>query len=34
MARQVGNAVPVLIAEAFGKHFISHCETYQAIGVD
>ncbi len=24
MAKQIGNAVPVLLAECFGKHFISH----------
>jgi DNA (cytosine-5)-methyltransferase 1 len=34
MARQVGNAVPVLIAEIFGKYFVSHCETYRAIGAN
>ena len=24
MARQIGNAVPVKIAEVFGKHFLNH----------
>lgn len=27
-AKQIGNAVPVLLAEAFGKHIISHAERY------
>lgn len=29
MARQIGNAVPVLLAERFGKNFIEHLETYR-----
>lgn len=29
MARQIGNAVPVLIAEVFGQHFIAHLQLHQ-----
>ena len=28
MARQIGNALPVLLAENFGRNFINHFETY------
>jgi DNA (cytosine-5)-methyltransferase 1 len=28
MARQIGNAVPVLVAQVFGEHFITHSELY------
>lgn len=28
MARQIGNAVPVLVAQIFGQHFIAHAELY------
>jgi DNA (cytosine-5)-methyltransferase 1 len=28
MARQIGNAVPVLVAQIFGQHFIAHSELY------
>lgn len=28
LARQVGNAVPVLLAKAFGKMFIEHSKKY------
>jgi DNA (cytosine-5)-methyltransferase 1 len=34
MARQVGNAVPVLIAQIFGEHFISHSRLNQTTGRD
>lgn len=32
MARQVGNAVPVLIAQVFGQHFIDHSHFHQPVG--
>lgn len=32
MARQVGNAVPVLIAQTFGSHFIAHSKVHQTTG--
>lgn len=28
MARQIGNAVPVLVAQIFGQHFIAHSDLY------
>lgn len=31
MARQIGNAVPVLLAEQFGRHFMHHLNKYQEI---
>jgi len=32
MARQIGNAVPVRIAEIFGRHFIRHARSYHLAG--
>jgi DNA (cytosine-5)-methyltransferase 1 len=32
MARQIGNAVPVLIAEVFGRHFLAHSQLHRASG--
>lgn len=34
MARQIGNAVPVLIAQLFGEHFVTHFQLHQATGQD
>jgi DNA (cytosine-5)-methyltransferase 1 len=31
MARQVGNAVPVLVAEVFGRYFLTHIERAEQI---
>jgi site-specific DNA-cytosine methylase len=29
MARQIGNAVPVPVAEAFGRHFVKHVKNLE-----
>lgn len=34
MARQIGNAVPVTLAQVFGEHFITHSQLHQPVGSD